>query len=177
MNWFYLSLKYFTQQQREYLVSILTSLETGFTNCVDADQNMILFLYSKIPFFSVAEKVIVYDYTLRTLLKQNYTCLYEINKGESITVRIEKDDNDNWSAYKIAVRDDDTNLLLSSGIDNATNNSLQEITVNNFPLSENKLHKLRVTLENETDGVANGDVVSTIGYVYALTSKNVDVDV
>jgi hypothetical protein len=176
MNWFYLSLKYFTQEQREYLVSILTSITNTYNQCPDEEQNMIVYLFSKLSGYDTEERDTVYDFVLRRLLFNCFALLYEVNKGESFNVAITKDDNDDWTPYIITVRDDDTGLLLSSGIDYATNEGAQYILLDNYSLSSGKFHKLRISLESITNGVANGDVFSTIGHIYLLTSKNVDIN-
>jgi hypothetical protein len=176
MNWFYLSLKYFTQEQREYLVSILTSITNTYNQCPDEEQNMIMYLFSKLSGYTVEERNTVYDFVLRRLLFNCFALLYEVNKGESFNVAITKDDNDDWTPYIITIRDDDTGLLLSSGIDNATNAGVQYILLDNYSLPSGKFHKLRISLELSTDGVANGDVFTTIGHIYLLTSKDVDVN-
>jgi hypothetical protein len=176
MNWFYLSLKYFTQEQREYLVSILSSITSSYKECSGEEQNMIVYLFSKLFNYTLEERNLVYDFVLRRLLFECFALLYEVDKGQNFTVNIQKTDSDDWSSYLIVVRDDKTGELISSGFDVATNAEIQSILISNYNLSENTLHKLRITLEIPIDGITQGDAISTLGYIYLLTDKNIDIN-
>lgn len=175
MTWFYISLKYFTQQQREYLLGVISSITANFNNCSDEEQNEIIYLFSKLPNYTETEMNIVYDFVLRRLINQSFTCLYEIRQGGNFNVEVTKPVLADWSNLFIVVRNDADGTLLSNNFTLANNNEIQYILVENFPYNDSRLYRLRITLEKDSgQGVSNGDAVSDIGYVYVISNSNID---
>lgn len=173
MNWFYVALKFFSEDQKTQLIANLT--EQKFRRCDVEEQDKIIYLYSRLKFLTANEIDLVYDFTLRRFLQEENTLVYEVPKGEDFEIYVIKRPMDSYSGFLLTVREHASGELISEDPSPANEDEIQIIKVIDFDLSEGRFFKLRVCLERiDENGLASGNAVSLLGFIYVLVAQNID---
>lgn len=174
MNWLFLNLKYFTDDQQSFLIEHLT--EDVFLSLEEETQKKIKYLFTKLN-TSIPPVVIgeIYDALMKLVLDDEPMFILRSNEGGSFTLIVTKETG-TYSSKKIVAREFVSGDLLTTPNLSANDNSPDYLEFFDLPLRGESVYKIEFLLEIEAAGVASGDADSLAGEAFLIVDSDIDSD-
>lgn len=174
MNWLFLNLKFFTDDQQALLIEHVT--ESAFSSLSEQTQKDIKYLFtrlsSSVPVLTRSE---IFDSIISLVLRDKKFFIVNLDEGASPKLQVEKVVDD-YSGLKIVVRESITGESVGPLDQDPVNTGLDIIRLSDLELQGNQIYKLNILLELPVNGIATGDAEDLIAEVYAIVNEDIDTD-
>jgi len=104
--------------------------------------------------------------------------IFTVNRGEDFSIRIDLEENRDFTGFNLTIRKADTHVLLSpndTAGDSYANAATQYALINDLALTEDTFQKVHVLLENtDGSGLANGDAATLLTEAYLIVGESID---
>lgn len=173
MRWLYTKLKYFDQEDAQFLVYTLTKDKV---DALTTDQKQsVEFLFSRINGQTTENSLnAIIDCVSQAFIYDESLSVYRVNEGEDFDLIIKKDNvEDSYSSYILVAREHLTNKILAEKT--ASDSETQPLSFTNLDLEAGQTYKIRIQLEEDAgSGSTDGDAVSELTTAFFVVINNID---
>lgn len=173
MIWFFTKLQYFSTDQAIFLIYTLT--QSNFNKLDSGEQENYKYLFSKIDSTtSVGMLKEITDAVSKSIIRKIPLVVYDVNEGGNFSIIVKKQDtNDDYTAYILVARNSQTNTILAQK--DAANTETQSLNFDDLNLTENKIYKIRIQLEEDSGaGTTNNEAVAELTTFFLVVANNID---
>lgn len=173
MRWLYTKLKYFDQEDAQFLVYTVTKDKVDALTTTQ--RQSVEFLFSRINDETTQFSLnAIIDCVSQAFIYDENLSVYRVNEGEDFELLIKKDNiEDSYSPYLMIAREHETNTILAQKI--ASESETQPLPFVDLDLTAGQTYKIRIQLEQDNgSGSTTGDAVSELTTVFFVVLNDID---